>query len=92
MIRTYYPKVVVDYVSIKPSPSREKIQDRVKAANKAIKAFLKNEKNAVFVDVYDALLDSNGKMREELYVKDRLHLNAEGYQIWKNIFLPYMIE
>jgi lysophospholipase L1-like esterase len=92
MIRANYPKVMVDYVSIKPSPVREKIQDKVKAANKEINAFLKKEKNAAFIDIYDALLDPNGKMREELYVKDRLHLNADGYQIWKKIFLPYMIK
>lgn len=92
MIRANYPRVMVDYVSIKPSPSREKIQDKVKAANKEIKAFLKKEKNAAFIDIYGALLDSNGKMREELYVKDRLHLNADGYQIWKKIFLPYLIK
>lgn len=92
MIRVNYPNVMVDYVSIKPSPIREKIQDRVKAANKEIKSFLKKEKNAAFIDIYDALLDANGKMREELYVKDRLHLNADGYQIWKKIFLPYMIK
>jgi lysophospholipase L1-like esterase len=92
MIRANFPTVQIDYVAMKPSPSREKMQDRVKAANKSIKAFLKKEKNAAFVDIYDALLDTDGKMREELYVKDRLHLNAEGYQIWKKIFLPYMMK
>jgi len=87
MIRVYFPNTVVDFVSIKPSPVRERIQDRVKDANKKINAFLMNEKNTKFVDIYDA----NGKMREELYVEDRLHMKPEGYQIWKRIFLPYMI-
>ena len=91
MIRVYFPNTVVDFVSIKPSPIRERIQDRVKDANKKINAFLMNEKNTKFVDIYDAMLDANGKMREELYVEDRLHMKPEGYQIWKRIFLPYMI-
>jgi lysophospholipase L1-like esterase len=92
MIRVNFPGVKVNYVSIKPSPVREKMQDRVKAANKEIKAFLKKEKNAAFVDIYDAMLDANGKMREELYVQDRLHMKPEGYQIWQKILLPYMIK
>jgi lysophospholipase L1-like esterase len=92
MIRVYYPEVTVDYVSIKPSPSRPKIQDRAKAANAKIKAFLAKEKKAAFINIYDAMLDANGKMREELYVQDRLHMKPEGYQIWKRIFMPYMIK
>lgn len=92
MIRVYYPDVTVDYVSIKPSPSRPNIQDRAKAANAKIKAFLAKEKKAAFINIYDAMLDAGGKMREELYVQDRLHMKPEGYQIWKRIFLPYMIK
>ena len=92
MIRVYFPDITVDFVSIKPSPSREKIQERVKAANAKIKAFLAKEKKAAFINVYDAMLDANGKMREELYVQDRLHMKPEGYKIWQRIFLPYMIK
>jgi lysophospholipase L1-like esterase len=92
MIRVYYPDVMVDYVSIKPSPSRANIQDRAKAANARIKAFLAKEKKAAFINIYDAMLDANGKMREELYVQDRLHMKPEGYKIWQRIFLPYMIK
>jgi lysophospholipase L1-like esterase len=92
MIRVYFPGAMVDYVSIKPSPSREKIQEQVKAANAKIKAFLSKEKKAAFINIYDAMLDANGKMREELYVQDRLHMKPEGYKIWQRIFLPYMIK
>jgi lysophospholipase L1-like esterase len=92
MIRVYFPDIMVDYVSIKPSPSREKIQERVKASNAKIKAFLSKEKKTAFINIYDAMLDANGKMREELYVQDRLHMKPEGYKIWQRIFLPYMIK
>jgi len=39
-IRAVYPNVPVAFVSIKPSPSREKIQAKVKQANKEIKAII----------------------------------------------------
>jgi lysophospholipase L1-like esterase len=92
MIRVYFPDIMVDYVSIKPSPSREKIQERVTASNAKIEAFLSKEKKTAFINIYDAMLDANGKMREELYVQDRLHMKPEGYKIWQRIFLPYMIK
>jgi lysophospholipase L1-like esterase len=92
IIRINLPQAHISYVSIKPSPSRMKIQDRVKAANKLIKAFIKKQKNADFIDVYDAMLDANGNMREELYVEDRLHMKPIGYEIWKKIITPYLVK
>jgi lysophospholipase L1-like esterase len=92
MIRTNLPEATIDYVSIKPSPVRANIQGKVRAANKEIKAFLNNQKKAAFIDLYDAMLDANGKMREELYVEDRLHMKPEGYAIWKKIIQPYLVK
>ena len=68
------------------------IQAKVKEANKEIKAFIKTQKNASFIDLYDAMLDANGNMREELYVEDRLHMKPEGYAIWKKIILPHLVQ
>ena len=92
IIRTNLPDATIDYVSIKPSPVRASIQDRVKIANKEIRAFLKTQKNAGFIDIYDSMLDSNGNMREELYLSDRLHMKPEGYAIWKKAIAPYLIK
>ena len=90
IIRTNLPETTIDFVSIKPSPVRAGIQPKVKAANREIKAFFSKQKNAAFIDLYDAMLDAKGAMREELYVGDRLHMKPEGYAIWKKIILPYL--
>lgn len=92
IIRTNLPDATIDYVSIKPSPVRASIQNKVKIANAAIKAFLKKQKNAGFIDIYDAMLDSIGNMREELYLGDRLHMKPEGYAIWKKAIAPYLVK
>lgn len=92
MIRQYFPAAVISFVSIKPSPSRARIQQNVKAANKEIKAFIQTQKKATFIDIYDAMLDANGNMREELYVEDRLHMKPEGYRIWQKIILPHLVK
>jgi lysophospholipase L1-like esterase len=36
------------------------------------------------------MLDREGKPRPELYVADRLHMNAKGYAIWTSIIAPYL--
>ena len=90
IIRQNLPATIISYVSIKPSPSRESIQTKVKEANRQIRAFIKTQKKADFIDLYDAMLGSDGKMRDELYVSDRLHMKPEGYAIWKKIMTPYL--
>lgn len=92
MIRTNLPSASISYVSIKPSPSRAKIQPTVVAANKMIKAFIARQKNADFIDVYQPMLDAGGQMREELYLEDRLHMRPEGYAIWARIMKPYLVK
>lgn len=90
IIRINLPSTVIDFVSIKPSPVRASIQPRVIKANKLIEAYIKKQKNTAFIDVYHPMLDAGGKMREELYLSDRLHMKPEGYAIWKKIIQPYL--
>jgi len=92
MLRQNLPSSTITFVSLKPSPSREKYQVKVKAVNNEIRLFLKKEKMAAFIDIYPAMLDANGKMREELYEEDRLHMKPEGYRIWQKIMLPYLLK
>ncbi|RYD91160.1 MAG: G-D-S-L family lipolytic protein [Sphingobacteriales bacterium] len=92
MLRTNLPDAQISYVSIKPSPVRAGIQLRVRAANRAVRKFIRRQKNAAFIDIYDAMLDGKGAMREELYVGDRLHMKPEGYAIWQRIIMPYLLK
>ncbi len=92
MIRTNLPDATISYVSIKPSPLRSNIQDRVRSANKDIQAFFKTQKNATFIDIYNVMLDAKGNMREELFIEDRLHMKPEGYEIWKRIISPFLVK
>lgn len=92
MIRLNLPQATINYVSIKASPSRPQIATRLAEVNQSIKAFLKKEKKAGFIDVNTPMLDAAGKMREDLYVEDRLHMNAKGYAIWQKAIQPYLVK
>lgn len=89
-IRERFPNIEVDYISIKYSPSREKLWPQMKEANKMIAAFMKKEPNAEFIDVTKAMEDANGNVRKEIFVEDMLHFKPEGYQIWTKVMNPYM--
>ncbi len=89
-IRKKFPKIEVDYISIKYSPSREHLWPQMKEASKKIAQFMHKEKNAEFIDITKVMKDDNGNVRKELFVEDMLHMTPEGYQLWTKIMNPYM--
>jgi lysophospholipase L1-like esterase len=91
-IRAKMPSVPVVYIGMKPSPSREKYVQKVKEANRLIKAFLAKEPNTAFVEIFSLMLTKDGKMRPELFVSDMLHMKPEGYAIWKKAVEPYLLK
>jgi lysophospholipase L1-like esterase len=64
--------------------------EKVRQANREIADFMGKNETRIFIDVFPAMLDSQGKPRPELYVEDRLHLNAKGYAIWTSVIAPYL--
>jgi lysophospholipase L1-like esterase len=43
-----------------------------------------------FIAVREKLLGTNGEPREELFEKDRLHPNADGYKIFADTIRPFL--
>ncbi len=92
LIRKHLPNTSIAFVSIKPSPSREKLMPEMEQANSLIKNFLKHQKNAAFIDVYHSMLNKDGTPDKSLFIEDELHMNAKGYHIWQRIIQPYLLK
>lgn len=89
-IRPALPMTPVVYLAIKPSPARVKFLAAGQAANRLIREFVAGQQGLVFVDVATPMLGADGQPREELFLPDRLHLNAEGYKLWAGIVGPVL--
>ena len=89
-IRNKYPKTTFVYVSMKPSPSRRQLVGMYKQANSLIREELKKDKHAKFVDVFTLMHNQDGSIRGDIFLKDSLHMNAKGYEIWKKALTPYI--
>ena len=90
LIRSKLKKVPVIYISLKPSPSRKILMDKYNVANVMIKDFLKKRKKTNFIDAYHAMLNADGTQMEEIFMEDKLHMNAKGYAIWQKLIEPYL--
>jgi lysophospholipase L1-like esterase len=84
------PDTKIDFISIDTSPSRWKDVEKVKTANHDIEAMAQADPKLQYIDTFYPLLDSAGKPRPELYVKDRLHLSPKGYAIWTSVIGAYL--
>lgn len=90
LIRQRLPRTPVAYVSIKPSPSREKYMPVMDFANWKIRTYLKNKPRTDFIDVYHLMLNDEGLPRPEIFLGDRLHMKPDGYKIWQKAIRPVL--
>ena len=91
MINQKLPSAEIYFLSIKPSPSREKYFTEVDKANALIKAYLKGKPKSHFIDVSTVIYKSGTTMPDSsLFQSDYLHLNTKGYDKWQQVLKPYV--
>lgn len=88
LVRAKLPEVPIHYIAIKPSLKRAALLDKQQRANRLIREFIDSQPRMTYIDVVKPMLGADGKPRAELFVKDLLHLNAKGYELWKSLVLP----
>lgn len=82
----------IAFVSIKPSPARAALMPLAHQTNERIRRWCEEHPGdkVLFIDVWHAMLDAQGQPRAELFGDDRLHLNRQGYVLWKRIVAPHL--
>ncbi len=89
-IHATLPDTPIAFIAIKPCPLREKFLDQVKTANRLVQEYTASDKRLLFVDVFTPMLTKEGRPREDLCRKDRLHPNAQCYELWASLITPIL--
>lgn len=89
-LKTDFPAAKIFLLSMKPTLIDHKMGAEVRgnkeAANKMLEKIADADEQLVFVDVSTAMIDAaTGKLRQDIFVADGLHLGAKGYQLWNEI-------
>lgn len=84
-IRAKLPKTKIWFISVKPSPSRAKLEAKARALNAEIEWWARGQDRVGVIDVWTPMMGPDGKPRPDIYVADNLHMNGAGYDIWKKI-------
>jgi len=83
------PNTKIYLIGAKPSPSRWAKKDLYQSFNQQLEKYSQRKEGVSFIDTWATLTDSAGNARPELYIKDQLHLNEDGYILWNGIFKSY---
>lgn len=89
-VRAKLPDTQIAYISIAGNPKRWAQVERVKTANALVESYCKSEANLRFIDVFSQMLGPDGLPKPDIFVEDRLHMNAEGYKLWTAIIGPLL--
>lgn len=82
------PEIAV--IGPKPSPQRWHLKEQYESLNSKIEKYCDNHKNMTYIDVYNHMLNDNGKPYPEIFLSDSLHMNEKGYTIWKELVQPFI--
>ena len=88
LMRDTLPNARIAYVSIKPSPSRWELADKMRAANALIQQYTATQPGLTYVDVFSPMIGANDRPRPELFLSDSLHMTRQGYDIWRGLLMP----
>jgi lysophospholipase L1-like esterase len=89
-VRRDLPDVPIAWLAIKPSLARIDQLPLQREANALVKAEAAGMRDVSFIDVATPMLDADGKPRAGLFIEDGLHMNREGYALWRGIVAPYL--
>ena len=90
LVRQRLPESEVIFISPKPSLKRWALKERYVDYNEKLKAWTSKKRNVRFADVWTPMLDSDGKVMQDIFIADGLHLNEKGYSIWTSALKKYV--
>jgi lysophospholipase L1-like esterase len=91
IIRAGLPRVPLLYIGMKPSPGRWSLAGKFRAANRLIEQFCNNQRRVAFLSTWNVMLNEKGEPKPEIFVGDKLHMNADGYRLWSPLIEPLLV-
>lgn len=84
------PGMVVSFTAIKPSPGRRELFADFRETNRLIEEWSRERQSLDYIDTFNAMLNSEGEPRTELWTSDGVHINRAGYKLWASVIRPYL--
>ena len=84
----FLPKTPILYLSMKPSLARWDYWPKFQESNRLIQESCEQNELLTFVDVGEVMLKGSDEPDPNIFIRDKLHMNAEGYRRWTELIKP----
>jgi lysophospholipase L1-like esterase len=81
VVHSKYPETDIVFISNVRSIARAKQAEKERALNTLIADFIRGKKHLRYIDVYDLMVNTDGRLRPECFVEDGLHFSPVGYKL-----------
>jgi lysophospholipase L1-like esterase len=88
-IRAGLPHTKIAFISSAPNPARWKQVEQVRKFNQLTENYCRRHR-MTFINVFPLMLGPDDLPKPDIYVSDRLHMNAKGYAIWREAVAPHL--
>lgn len=87
------PGARVYVLSVKPSIARWHLWPKTTETNKLLKAMCDSDpKRLTYVSIVEGMMGTDGQVRSDIFKADRLHMNAKGYEIWRDVLRGVLLK
>lgn len=86
------PDCRVYLLAVKPSPKRWDFWPKMVQVNEMLTDLAEDNETVTYIDIATPMLGDDGKPRADLFIKDNLHLNRKGYELWRDTIRPILVE
>ncbi|PCJ98354.1 MAG: G-D-S-L family lipolytic protein [Flavobacteriaceae bacterium] len=76
-------------ISAKPSIARWNLKGKYKRLNRKMSKLAAKDANVEYSGIWKTML-AKRKLKKEIFIKDGLHMNAKGYDLWYDVIKNYM--
>lgn len=90
VVHAKLPDTDIAYISLSPSIARWKQAEKEKELNSMVEEFVRQTPHLKYIETYPMVLGPDGKPRPELFIEDKLHFNAEGYKLLREVVRPFL--
>ena len=90
LIHDRLPDTRIIYLPIKPSLARWKLWPQMQIANQLVQKLSASDNRLRYIDTATPMLGADGKPRDDIFLDDGLHMNANGYRVWTEVLAPHL--
>jgi len=88
-IQQALPETEIAFIAISPNPARWSEVEQVKETNRLVADYCR-KRGLAFINTFPLMLGGDGLPKPDIFVEDRLHMNAKGYAIWRAAVAPHL--